>query len=79
MLKAQSFAVNILPAAQEQLAGKFAVKGADKIFGVAVHAGLTGSPLLDGSLATIECRRVETVTGGTRTVLLAGGAHRGDP
>ena len=37
------------------LAGKFAVKGADKFSGVAVHAGLTGSPLLGVSLATIEC------------------------
>ena len=45
--------------------------GADKFSCVAVHAGLTGSPLLDGSLATIECRTVESVTGGTHTVFLA--------
>jgi len=71
VLKAQSFAVNILADAQEHLAGKFAVKGADKFSGVPVHTGLTGNPLLDGNLATIECRTVETVTGGTHTVFLA--------
>jgi len=71
VFKAQSFAVNILADAQEHLAGKFAVKGADKFSGVAVHSGVTGHPLLDGSLATIECRTVETVTGGTHTVFLA--------
>lgn len=71
VLKAQSFAVNILADAQEHLAGKFAVKGADKFSGVATHTGVTGSPLLDGNLATIECRTVETVTGGTHTVFLA--------
>ena len=71
MLKAQSCSVNILADAQEHLAGKFAVKGADKFSGVAVHAGLTGSPLLDVSLATIECPTVQTVTGGTHTVFLA--------
>jgi flavin reductase (DIM6/NTAB) family NADH-FMN oxidoreductase RutF len=38
---------------------------------VAVHTGVTGNPLLDGNLATIECRTVETVAGGTHTVFLA--------
>ena len=71
VFKAQSFAVNILADAQEHLAAKFATKGADKFAGVAVRTGLTGNPLLDGSLATIECRTVETVTGGTHTVFLA--------
>jgi flavin reductase (DIM6/NTAB) family NADH-FMN oxidoreductase RutF len=71
VLKAQSFAVNILADGQEHLAGKFAVKGPDKFSGVPVHTGLSGSPLLDGNLATIECRTVETVTGGTHTVFLA--------
>ncbi len=32
---------------------------------------MTGNPLLDGNLATIECRTVETVAGGTHTVFLA--------
>ncbi len=71
VLQAKSFAVNILADAQERLAGQFATKGADKFAGVGVHAGVTGSPLLDGNLATIECRTVETVTGGTHTVFLA--------
>lgn len=71
VLKVGSFAVNILADAQEHLAGQFAIKGADKFSGVSVHTGATGNPLLDGNLATIECRTVETVTGGTHTVFLA--------
>ena len=70
VFRAQSFAVNILPDAQEHLAAKFAIKGGQVRRRGGAH-GLTGNPLLDGSLATIECRTVETVTGGTHTVFLA--------
>lgn len=71
VLESGTFAVNILSDGQEALAGQFARKGDDKFAGVAVRHGDTGAPLLDGSLATLECRTVETVTGGTHTVFLA--------
>lgn len=71
VLESGTFAVNILSDGQEALAGQFARKGDDKFAGVSVRHGDTGAPLLDGSLATLECRTVETVTGGTHTVFLA--------
>lgn len=71
VLEAKSFAVNILADAQEGLAGQFAVKGTDKFAGVRFREGIMGNPLIEGTLATLECRTVETVTGGTHTVFLA--------
>lgn len=71
VLQSGTFAVNILAKGQEDLASKFAVKGDDKFAGVAVTAGELGDPLLPDTLATIQCRTVETVTGGTHTVFLA--------
>lgn len=71
VMEAGSFAVNILSDGQQALAGQFARKGDDKFAGVPVRYGETGAPLLEGSLATLECRTVETVSGGTHTVFLA--------
>jgi flavin reductase (DIM6/NTAB) family NADH-FMN oxidoreductase RutF len=77
------FAVNILSEDQPDLAVAFARKGDDKFSGVAVSAGEHGAPLLDDALATLECRIVEEVTGGTHTVFLAevdrGSARPGAP
>ena len=71
VVKAGTFAVNILSDRQKALAGQFASKGGDKFTGVATRTGSTGCPLINGSLATLECRTVETVAGGTHTVFLA--------
>lgn len=71
VLEAGTFAVNILCDSQAGLAGQFARKGDDRFAGVEVRTGRTGAPLIEGSLATLECRTVETVTGGTHTVFLA--------
>jgi 4-nitrophenol 2-monooxygenase / 4-nitrocatechol 4-monooxygenase, reductase component len=65
------FGVNILAEGQEELAYKFARKGAGKFEAVAVETGQTGVPLLSDGLANIECQVTESVTGGTHTVLLA--------
>ena len=71
VLQAGVFAVNILAEDQGEVAYKFAKKGADKFEGVPVVRGETGVPLIRDSLAHIECRVEETVTGGTHTVFLA--------
>lgn len=71
VLTSGTFAVNILAKGQEQLASQFAVKGDDKFAGVAITPGVLGDPLIDDTLAAIQCRTVETVTGGTHTVFLA--------
>jgi len=65
------FAVNILRREQEALSRRFAVSGGDKFGGVSYHEGRTGLPLLDGSLATLECRIVEAHEAGDHTIFIA--------
>ena len=70
VLEAGAFCVNILAEAQQDIAYQFAKKG-DKFADVACDEGLAGVPVLRGTLAHLECRVDETVTGGTHTVFLA--------
>jgi 3-hydroxy-9,10-secoandrosta-1,3,5(10)-triene-9,17-dione monooxygenase reductase component len=53
---AGAFCVNILSDHQEALARTFAVSGADKFSGVPWHLGSAGTPVLEGTLAWVECR-----------------------
>jgi flavin reductase (DIM6/NTAB) family NADH-FMN oxidoreductase RutF len=64
------FAVNVLRREQEALSRRFAVSGGDKFHGVACHEGQTGLPLLDGALATLECRVVEAHEAGDHTIFI---------
>jgi 3-hydroxy-9,10-secoandrosta-1,3,5(10)-triene-9,17-dione monooxygenase reductase component len=54
--RAGAFCVNILAEQQEAICRAFAVSGGDKFDGVEWKPGVTGAPLIAGSLATIECR-----------------------
>lgn len=65
------FAVNVLGAAQADMARRFAGKGANKFDRVSLRYGAGGLPLLPDALATLECRVVEETVGGTHTVFLA--------
>jgi 3-hydroxy-9,10-secoandrosta-1,3,5(10)-triene-9,17-dione monooxygenase reductase component len=53
--EAGAFCVNILSNQQEDLCRSFAISGGDKFVGVAWTEGVTGAPIITGSLATIEC------------------------
>lgn len=53
--RARAFCVNILEAGQEALGRQFSLSGIDKFEGVRWHPGTTGSPVLDGVLAFVEC------------------------
>jgi flavin reductase (DIM6/NTAB) family NADH-FMN oxidoreductase RutF len=64
------FAVNVLRREQEGLSRRFAASGGDKFHGVAFHEGQTGLPLLDGALATLECRVVEAHEAGDHTIFI---------
>lgn len=64
------FAVNILSAEQELVSRRFASKEPDKFEGVAFRGGLDGAPVLDGAIANIECRIVNSVDGGDHTILV---------
>jgi 4-nitrophenol 2-monooxygenase / 4-nitrocatechol 4-monooxygenase, reductase component len=70
ILKAGAFCVNILADGQQDLAYQFARKG-DKFSDTAYGQGIEDVPVLGGTLAHLECRVAETVTGGTHTVFRA--------
>jgi flavin reductase (DIM6/NTAB) family NADH-FMN oxidoreductase RutF len=53
--KAGAFCVNILAEHQAEMCRAFAVSGADKFASVLWRPGLTGAPILDGTLAHVEC------------------------
>ena len=62
--QAGAFCVNILEEHQEVLCRAFAVSGGDKFEGIGWTPGITGSPVLEGSLATVECRLGDIFDGG---------------
>jgi 4-nitrophenol 2-monooxygenase / 4-nitrocatechol 4-monooxygenase, reductase component len=64
------FAVNILSEHQSDLAYAFARKSPDKFRGAHVVRGASSVPLIPDSLAQLECRVIETATGGTHTVFM---------
>ena len=64
------FVVNILSEEQESLSRRFAVSGGDKFTDVPCHPGRLGAPVLDGTLAHLECRIVETHEGGDHVIHL---------
>jgi 3-hydroxy-9,10-secoandrosta-1,3,5(10)-triene-9,17-dione monooxygenase reductase component len=53
--RAGAFCVNILAEHQEAVCRAFAVSGGDKFDGVDWTPGITGSPIITGSLAMVEC------------------------
>ncbi|MFJ4962861.1 flavin reductase family protein [Streptomyces sp. NPDC088729] len=69
--RAGAFCVNILGAEQGPLCRGFAVSGADKFAGVAyADAPATGSPLLDGVPAWVDCRVQAVHTGGDHLIVV---------
>lgn len=55
--RAGSFCVNVLAEGQQSLSAGFARSGGDKFAGVSWEpAPVTGAPVIDGSLAWIDCR-----------------------
>lgn len=69
--EAGRFAVNLLAAEQERLAGVFASKlpEAEKLDGVA-HQLRDGVPVLDGALAWATCDLRELIAGGDHTIAI---------
>jgi flavin reductase (DIM6/NTAB) family NADH-FMN oxidoreductase RutF len=82
--EAGRFAVNVLSAGQEQLAGVFASKlpESEKLDGVGHHFE-AGVPVIDGSLAWAICELRELMPGGDHTIaigeVVAMGLGQGDP
>lgn len=64
------FAINILEQRQEHLSRRFASSETDKFTGVAWSLGEHGLPLLEGVLATVECRLANELPGGDHTIFV---------
>lgn len=65
------FCVNILTLDQQAVAERFAKSGVeDRFEGLVWHAGTTGSPVIDGSLAYFDCTLAEEHSAGTHTIFL---------
>jgi flavin reductase (DIM6/NTAB) family NADH-FMN oxidoreductase RutF len=63
------FAVNVLSAGQEGVAGRFASKlPLDEKFGDVTHHDQHGVPVLDGALAWVACDLRELLPGGDHTI-----------
>jgi flavin-dependent trigonelline monooxygenase, reductase component len=77
------FVVNILAQGQRELSQRFASKAPDKFDGIAWSPSATGSPILDGALAWLECRPWRRVTAGDHAVLIGEvtdlGVNPGEP
>lgn len=77
------FAVNILAEDQELVSRRFATKDTDRFDGIGYTTGATGSPILTGTLAFVECRVVNAYPGGDHTIFVgeveAMGATEGKP
>ena len=67
---AGSFCINILAASQEALCRGFAVSGADKFAGVSWWRAPSGAPILDGTLAWIDCELEQSVEAGDHYIVL---------
>ena len=81
--RSRVFAVNILTDAQQELSRRFAVSGGEKFAGLQCRPGATGSPILEGALAHVECRVLNAHDGGDHTIYVgtveAGDAADGQP
>lgn len=66
-----AFCINILAEDQEALCRSFATRGADKFAGVGWSpSSATGSPVLDGALAWIDCRLETEHDAGDHTIVV---------
>ena len=66
-----SFAVNILRAEQEWLSARFASSALDRFASVSWEpGGITGCPIIQGALVSLECQVVEVHSGGDHDIFL---------
>jgi flavin reductase (DIM6/NTAB) family NADH-FMN oxidoreductase RutF len=67
---ATHFAINVLAADQHVLSRQFATASDDKFAGVVTHEGLRGIPVIDGAVATFECRTVSRYKAGDHQIYI---------
>jgi flavin reductase (DIM6/NTAB) family NADH-FMN oxidoreductase RutF len=82
-MAATHFAINVLTDAQRELSVGFAAKPEGRFEGVAWRPGATGAPLLEGSLATLECTLQRVMEVGDHAVvvglIVSAASYSGEP
>lgn len=68
--RARKFAVNILGEHQEDLCKLFATKGADRFGQCNWHDGVGGSPVIEGTLAYLDCTFWAEYDGGDHIIVV---------
>lgn len=73
----QTFAVNVLAEGQDRISNHFAssLTDPDRFTGISWHEGEMGLPLIDGALATLECKVVRHHDEGTHRVFIGHVEH----
>jgi 3-hydroxy-9,10-secoandrosta-1,3,5(10)-triene-9,17-dione monooxygenase reductase component len=69
-LGAEHFAVHVLAATQDDLAQRFATRGADKFAALAIERGPDDIPLLEGCAARFQCRTAYRYEGGDHVIFV---------
>jgi flavin reductase (DIM6/NTAB) family NADH-FMN oxidoreductase RutF len=64
------FTVNFLSEDQEEISRRFATKGVEKFAGLKWREGNNGAACLEGVMAHIECKLVQTYDGGDHTIII---------
>jgi 3-hydroxy-9,10-secoandrosta-1,3,5(10)-triene-9,17-dione monooxygenase reductase component len=64
------FCINVLAEDQEDVCRTFASKAEDKFAGIGWKPSVLGSPILDGSLAWIDCDLAEVVPQGDHDIVI---------
>ena len=72
---ASHFAVNVLAGDQMEVANLFATPGIDKFATATWSPGCTGSPVLAGTIATMECAREQVLEGGDHLIVIGRVLH----
>lgn len=68
--KSGVFALNILAEDQQTVSNTFASKGDDKFAAIAHQPGITGSPVIEGALASAEFRITATHEAGDHVIVV---------
>jgi flavin reductase (DIM6/NTAB) family NADH-FMN oxidoreductase RutF len=67
---ARKFGVSVLTQSQADMSNRFASKSDEKFAGLSTRRGTLGVPLIEGALATIECRVTEVLPGGDHSIFV---------
>ena len=70
LARATHFAVHVLADDQEPLARRFAFKEIDRFDGLTMRRGIAELPLLEGALATLQCRIHARHPGGDHEIVV---------